>query len=319
MNRKGNTQNLRNIKMTFLVLFIFPLLAYVFIPRVASSSDLSRDGKSDEAKLDQTTEIIDDDDYGISKHRAHGRPHEDEQEQLVRHSRRKSRKHRKRQRERGTDDGEVDSIDVPTTLAPVARAHIENVGDNNDDLDRYEMESNDNPDALFSQSEATNQRSVRVNEENSKEHTAITERENLTHTTYNVDDMPTPRGDQSARETEQKNDMNATQLDTEEAQPEVSQTNCPKCGRIEQERNLHIAMFKQTLLQKLGMQSAPKVDGPLPPLPFDFYLGEDFSVSDEASEEEEDRRAVKTREMFIFGSDGRSQVLQCYILHQRFS
>ena len=310
--------------MTFLVLFVFPLLAYVFIPRVASSSDVSRDGNSDGAKLDQTKEIINGDDYGISKHRAHGRPREDEQEQLVRHSRRKSRKHRKRQRERGTDDGEVDSIDVPTALAPVAGAHIENVGDNNEDvLNRFETENDDNPGALFSQS--TYQKSVSVEEENSKEHTAmdsdtaVTERESLTHTIDNVDDMTTPRGDQSVRETEQSSKINATQSDTEEAQTGVSQTNCPKCGRIEQERNLHIAMFKQTLLQKLGMQSAPKVDGPLPPLPFDFYLGEDFSVNDEASEEEEDRRAVKTREMFIFGSDGRSQVLQCYILHQRFS
>lgn len=80
---------------------------------------------------------------------------------------------------------------------------------------------------------------------------------------------------------------------------------CPKCNKEISERQVNIEMIKQHLLQKLGLSVAPKVDGPLPPLPFDFYAGEDFSVNDEdiKVDEEKARSNVKTRQIFIFGED----------------
>lgn len=70
------------------------------------------------------------------------------------------------------------------------------------------------------------------------------------------------------------------------------------------EKEVKIEMFKQHLLQKLGLSSAPEVDSPLPPLPFDFYVGEDFAMNDDAKREKEETiKSVKTREIFVFGKD----------------
>lgn len=70
------------------------------------------------------------------------------------------------------------------------------------------------------------------------------------------------------------------------------------------EKEIKIEMFKQHLLQKLGLSTVPEVDRPLPPLPFDFYVGEDFAMNDDAKKEKEETiKSVKTREIFVFGKD----------------
>ena len=107
--------------------------------------------------------------------------------------------------------------------------------------------------------------------------------------------------DEYANYTSERNETNTSTQN--ELITASSPTACPKCGSREEQKRLHVEMFKQTLLSKLGMETAPKVEGPLPPLPFDFYLGEDFTVSDEPDDDDE-RRTVKTREIFIFGTDG---------------
>ena len=88
---------------------------------------------------------------------------------------------------------------------------------------------------------------------------------------------------------------------------EMEKKPCLKCtNKPVSEKEIKIEVVKQHLLQKLGLSSAPKVDGPLPPLPFDFYVGEDFSMNDEEDREEEERRqAVRTREIFVYGKDSK--------------
>jgi hypothetical protein len=98
------------------------------------------------------------------------------------------------------------------------------------------------------------------------------------------------------------------QTDATESELPEPDNACPKCtDETLSEKDIKIEMVKQTLLQKLGLSSAPEVDGPLPPLPFDFYVGEDFSMNDEEDNEEEERRqTVKTREIFVYGKDSKS-------------
>lgn len=126
---------------------------------------------------------------------------------------------------------------------------------------------------------------------------------NRTSETESDTNLPTQMNANNGTVVTNEESNNTMSFIPNEHQTFTSPTVCPKCGTKEQQKRFHVDLFKQTLLQKLGMKSAPKTEGPLPPLPFDFYLGEDFSVSDEPEEEAEERRAVKTREVFIFGTD----------------
>ena len=87
-------------------------------------------------------------------------------------------------------------------------------------------------------------------------------------------------------------------------------TACPKCVGTDKEKQARIEVVKQQLLGKLGLESVPHVEGPLHPLPFDFYRGEDFAQNDEEMEEESYQPV--TREIFVFGKDSK-YVRMCLI------
>lgn len=81
-------------------------------------------------------------------------------------------------------------------------------------------------------------------------------------------------------------------------------TVCPKCDTKNIEKQTKIEIIKQQLLGKLGLSSVPQVKGPLHPLPFDFYRGEDFAQNDE-EERGSDRSRPITRQIFVFGEDSK--------------
>lgn len=87
-------------------------------------------------------------------------------------------------------------------------------------------------------------------------------------------------------------------------------TKCQTCRDKNSERQAKIELLKQHLLGKLGLSSVPKVKGPLPPLPFDFYLGDDFTVSDERDAEDEEESRPVTRQIFVYGEDSK-----LYLVH----
>lgn len=93
------------------------------------------------------------------------------------------------------------------------------------------------------------------------------------------------------------------QSPTTPAQPPTSK--CRTCQDKNSERQAKIELLKQQLLGKLGLSSVPKVKGPLPPLPFDFYLGDDFTVSDERDAEDEEESRPVTRQIFVYGEDSK--------------
>ncbi|XP_052776918.1 growth/differentiation factor 8-like isoform X2 [Mya arenaria] len=76
---------------------------------------------------------------------------------------------------------------------------------------------------------------------------------------------------------------------------------CPHCSDTIKEKTERI---KHHILDRLGMDTAPKVGGPLPPLPFDFYTEENYAMSDEDYQEpNENNNRPKVREIFITGTD----------------
>lgn len=86
---------------------------------------------------------------------------------------------------------------------------------------------------------------------------------------------------------------------------------CPGCFADKQKEKEHkINVFKQTLLRKLGLSSPPKVKGPLFPLPFDFYIGEDYAMNDAGKQhiQDEPKQTVRTKKMFVFGKDSKYQI-----------
>ncbi|KAL4236098.1 hypothetical protein ACF0H5_004484 [Mactra antiquata] len=98
---------------------------------------------------------------------------------------------------------------------------------------------------------------------------------------------------------EDADDMKSKVVD-DDMQTESNPTpDCPKC----REKELKIESFKQRLLQKLELSSPPKVKGPLPRLPFDFYVGEDFAMSDEPTDKFDVKSTVQTKKIFVFGKD----------------
>ena len=291
--------------MTFLVLFVFPLLAYVFLPSVDSSADVSRNADSDTGKLKHVIDNADDDHPDTSNAVRYGRETEDEEEQFMRRRHSRSRIDRRRHSRRGASDKNREINDakhhVASTEANLDGNNGERMPAGNDDIpvqtDTTQTSNTGAPD-----SEGTHLSPLDLETEMSdKANTMSNEETDYSNTRTRPSNSDT---------TTIQSEINSTVSIVADGQPTQTTSNsCPNCGTKEQEKNFRVAMFKQTLLNKLGMSSAPKVDGPLPPLPFDFYLGEDFSVSDEPDDEEEEKRAVKTREVFIFGSDGELQFI----------
>ena len=87
----------------------------------------------------------------------------------------------------------------------------------------------------------------------------------------------------------------------------AEENKCSNCDPKQREVDYRIEMVKAQLLQKLGMSEPPKVDGPIHPLPFDFYVGENFAINDEPDDDEDGDNfgKVRTREIFVFGDDGK--------------
>lgn len=183
---------------------------------------------------------------------------------------------RRTNHETTADDGNDDAIDVYDDV-------IDN-NDEEDESDSIQAENGDNQQATIS-----------IENEN------IGDDEITGNDDAIVDDVP----EIDASELIALSRNTDKEVSTSETDSQKSSTHCSTCtSNTATEKEIKIELVKQQLLQKLGLSSAPKVDDPLPPLPFDFYVGEDFSMNDDADKGNEDsRNVIKTREIFIFGKD----------------
>jgi len=100
-----------------------------------------------------------------------------------------------------------------------------------------------------------------------------------------------------------------------EADGESLPTTSPSESAVEAEETERI---KRRILERLGLPAAPKLGGPLPPLPMDFYMNEKDRLGDDKSQNEDDRVAEvnrpRVREIFISGQDSKFY----YILNLHF-
>ena len=272
--------------MTFLVYFLIPLLAYVFIPKADTSRDVSGNTGSDKGNLGISTENIETPKPGLSD------VVQTKQEGVKRHPRSRLRhtRYRSEKRRHTANDNENleyrnnEDLASIATEVPTEHYSVPDASTHSHDTDTQTAIQDDHPDD-----------DVEIDHiDDSVTDPQVSNKERQDNATY----------DGIAN---YSSESNGTEITTQYGYVTApSPTACPKCGSREKQERLHVEMFKQTILSKLGMKTAPKVEGPLPPLPFDFYLGEDFTVSDEPEDEDDERSSVKTREMFIFGTDGMS-------------
>ena len=271
--------------MAFLVYFLIPLLAYVFIPRAAASQDVSGNPGSDERNLDIAGGTVETPNTG------HGDAVHPQHEEARRHPRTRIRHSRYRSERRRHLENDKESPDIFNNegIAPI-ETEITTEGQNAHEATTRSYDSDT----------STNIQDGLPEDEAERDHAD----EGITDPQVADDERQDNATYDSIENSAIENSV-TEQTDQHEYEKAPNPMSCPKCGSKEEQERLHVEIFKQTILSKLGMKTAPKVEGPLPPLPFDFYLGEDFTVSDEPEDEDNDKSSVKTREMFIFGTDGK--------------